>query len=118
VIAMMSWSELVARQVLVTQIVDLAVVRRHTASTILSDPVIVGFFAEHEPLRRVMHRLSHLLQSDDTGHGARVPTAVLTAAISGAVMHPLVADLDDDTLRTELQELAQRLFQLPDRGRG
>jgi AcrR family transcriptional regulator len=107
-----------AREVLVTQIVDLTVDRRHTASTILSDPVIVGFFAEHEPLRRVMHRLSRLLQGDDTGRGARVQTAVLTAAISGAVMHPLVADLDDDTLRSELQELARRLFQLPDQRRG
>ena len=81
---------------------------------ILSDPVIVRFFAEHEQLRRVMRRLSRLLMGDDTGPEARVQTAVLTAALSGAVMHPLVVDLDDDTLRAQLQSLARRLFQLPD----
>jgi AcrR family transcriptional regulator len=102
-----------AREVLVTQIVDLTVERRHTVSPILSDPVIVRLFADHEPLRRVMHRLSALLIGDDSGRGAHVSTAVLTAALSGAVMHPFVVDLDDDTLRAELMELARRLFQLP-----
>lgn len=103
-----------ARDVLVTRIVDLAVERRRTASTILSDPVIVGFFADHEPFRRVMHRLSRLLMGDNAGPEARVSTAVLTAAISGAVMHPLVVDLDDDTLRSQLLHLTRRLFDLPE----
>ncbi len=102
-----------AREVLVREIVDLTVDRRHTASTILSDPIIVRLFAEHDELRRVMHRLSRLLKADDARPGARVPTAVLLAAISGAVMHPLVAEIDDETLRSELLELARRLFQLP-----
>jgi hypothetical protein len=34
------------------------------------------------------------------------------AAISGAVMHPMVTDLDDDTLRTQLLQLARR-FAIP-----
>jgi hypothetical protein len=50
---------------------------------------------------------------DDAQPGAHVSTAVLTAAISGAVTHPLVVDLDDATLRTELLALARRLFELP-----
>jgi AcrR family transcriptional regulator len=103
-----------AREVLVSRIVDLSVESRRTMIPILSDPVIVRFFAEHEQLRRVMRRLSRLLMGDDTGPEARVQTAVLTAALSGAVMHPLVVDLDDDTLRTQLQTAARRLFQLPD----
>ena len=103
-----------AREVLVREIVDLTVDRRRTASTILSDPIIVRLFAEHDELRRVMHRLSRLLKGDDARPGARVPTAVLLAAISGAVMHPLVAEIDDETLRSELLELARRLFQLPE----
>jgi AcrR family transcriptional regulator len=102
-----------AREVLVSRIVDLSVESRRTMIPILSDPVLVRFFAEHEQLRRVMRRLSRLLMGGDTGPEARVQTAVLTAALSGAVMHPLVVDLDDDTLRTQLQTLAGRLFQLP-----
>jgi hypothetical protein len=34
------------------------------------------------------------------------------AAISGAVMHPMVTDFDDDTLRTQLLQLARR-FRYP-----
>ena len=47
---------------------------------------------------------------DDIGHEARVSTAMLTAAISGTVMHPLVAGLDDETLRSQLRTLARRLL--------
>lgn len=102
-----------AREVLLTGIVDLAVERRRTVSTILSDPVIIGFFAHHEPFRRVMNRLTRLVMGDDAGPEARVWTAVLSAAISGAVIRPLVADLDDDTLRSQLLHLTRRLFDLP-----
>jgi hypothetical protein len=35
---------------------------------------------------------------------------MLTAAISGTVMHPLVAGLDDETLRSQLERLARRLL--------
>jgi AcrR family transcriptional regulator len=102
-----------AREALVIGIVDLTVDRRRTVSPILSDPVIVRLFAHHEQLRRVMHRLSALMLGDDAGPGAHVSTAVLTAALSGAVMHPLVVDLDDETLRAQLLQLARRLFDLP-----
>ena len=98
------------RNALLTGIVDLAVARRRTSSTILNDPVIVGYFAKHEPFRRVMDRLCRGLMGDDTGHQARVSTAMLTAAISGAVMHPLVVGLDDATLRSELLKLTRRLL--------
>jgi AcrR family transcriptional regulator len=102
-----------ARDALITGIVDLAVDGRRTVRTILSDPVIVGFFAEHETHRDVMHRLRRLLIGDGAGPEARVRTAMLVAAISGAVMHPFVLDLDDDLLRAELVRLARRFLGLP-----
>jgi len=103
-----------ARAVLVARIVDLAVERRRMESTLLGDPVLVRFFAHHEPFRQVMSRLYRLLMGDDAGSDARVPAAMLTAAIGGAVMHPLVADLDDETLRAQLLHLARRFLDLPD----
>jgi len=102
-----------ARDALVVGIVDLAIARRRTVGTILSDPVIVGFFAEHEEFRDVMHRMRRLLMGDDTGPEASVRTAMLIAAISGAVTHPFVVDLDDDRLRVELLRLARRFLGLP-----
>jgi AcrR family transcriptional regulator len=103
-----------AREVLVARIVDLAVERRRMESTLLGDPVIVRYFADHEPFRQVMDRLYRLLASDDAGRDDRVPAAMLTAAIGGAVMHPLVTDLDDDTLRAQLLHLARRFLEMPD----
>jgi hypothetical protein len=50
----------------------------------------------------------------DAGPEALVPAAMLTAAIGGAVMHPLIAGLDDDALRTHLLRLARRFLELPD----
>jgi AcrR family transcriptional regulator len=102
-----------AREVLVEHIVDLAVERRRMESTLLGDPVIVRYFAANKPYREVMGRLYALLMGDDAGPDARVPAAMLTAAIGGAVMHPIVADLDDETLRAQLLVLARRFLDLP-----
>ncbi|MGP0031853.1 MAG: TetR/AcrR family transcriptional regulator [Acidimicrobiales bacterium] len=102
-----------ARDALIAGIVDLAIDRGRIASSILSDPVIVGFFADHDAFRDVMLRLRHILVGDDAGPEARVRTAMLIAAISGAVMHPFVADLSDDVLRAELLRLARRFLALP-----
>jgi AcrR family transcriptional regulator len=103
-----------ARDVLVDRIVGLAVERRRMESTLLGDPVIVRFFARHEPYRQIMDRLYRLLAGDGERPGDRVPAAMLTAAIGGAAMHPLVADLDDATLRVQLTRLARRFLELPD----
>jgi AcrR family transcriptional regulator len=102
-----------AREVLVTQMVELAVARRRMESMLLGDPVIVRFFAQHEPYRQVMRRMYRILAGPDPD--ARVSAAMLTAAIGGAVMHPIVAELDDDALRTQLLRLARRFLELPDR---
>jgi len=99
-----------ARETLVTGMVDLAVAHRRTMGTILNDPVIVRFFAEHKSFRQVMDRMSRVLMGDQVGHEARVSTAMLTATISGTVTHPLVAGLDDETLRSQLRQLARRLL--------
>ena len=64
--------------------------------------MIVGFFADHETFRDVMRRLHRLLIGDDASPEARCGPPMLIAAISGAVMHPFVVDLDDDMLRVQL----------------
>jgi AcrR family transcriptional regulator len=105
-----------ARDELVAGIVDLAVRRRRTVSTILSDPVIAGFFSDHDAFRDVMVRVRRLLIGDDPTPEAGVRTAMLLAAVSGAVIHPFVVALDDDTLRAEVLRLARRFLGLPVRG--
>ena len=101
------------RDALLTGIVDLAVARRRMESTLTGDPVINRFYAHYEPFHRVMRRLYRLLMNDDSSPEARMRAVMLTAAIGGAVMHPLVADLDEDTLRRQLLHLARRFLDLP-----
>jgi AcrR family transcriptional regulator len=99
-----------ARRTLLRGMIDLAVAHRRTVGTILSDPLVTHSFARHDSFRQVMDRMTRVLMGEDIGHEARVSTAMLTAAISGTVMHPLVSGLDDETLRSQLERLARRLL--------
>jgi hypothetical protein len=38
---------------------------------------------------------------------------MLSSAISVAVMHPLVADVDGETLRVQLERMTRRMLDLP-----
>ena len=101
-----------ARRTLLIQLIDLAVTRRQWVGTLTSDPVIVRILGEHPPFQRFMSRLYGVLldQRDDTK--ARVSAAIMSAAIAGSVVNPLVADVDDDVLRANLIELVPRLMGL------
>lgn len=102
-----------AREVLLTRVIDMAVVRRRAAATLQLDPVVVRLLAEHEPFQQFIERLYAAMLGDQTGERARVQAAVLSGVISIAVMHPLVSDIDDDTLRAELIETMRRIVSLP-----
>jgi AcrR family transcriptional regulator len=101
-----------AREVLVAQMIDLAVERRRMAGFLQRDPVMLRFLEEHEPFRRVMARVNRVLMGGASHPQARVQAATLAAAIGGAVIHPLVLDLDDDSLRSELLKQVRKLLPL------
>ena len=102
-----------ALDLLLGRLVDLAVEQRRIVNIIQGDPVMVRLIAEHEPFRELMDRLHRLLVGDDPDPDLRVPVAMLTAAIGSAAAHPLVADLDDETLRVQLLDLARPFLHLP-----
>jgi AcrR family transcriptional regulator len=101
-----------ARELLLGKVIDIAVARRRMMSVLQFDPVIVRFLAEHEPFQQFVSRLYTVLLGD-TDPVARVPAAMLSGAISAGVMHPLVADIDDDTLRADLLRTTRRILNLP-----
>ena len=96
------------RQVLLKGMVDLSVDRRRTVNVILSDPVVLGVFADHDRYLRALDRLTDLLMGPGSGEHRHMQTAMFMAALSGAVMHPMLQQLDDETLRSELLRLARR----------
>ncbi len=101
------------RDAVIIGVVDLAVERRRQVGTLLNDPVIARMYSKDERLLRVLGRLDQLVMGPDAGPGSALETAMLTAAISGAVIHPLVAHQKDDILRSELVRLVRRLLSLP-----
>ncbi len=103
-----------ALDLLLTQVIALAVERRRMVSTLEYDPVVVRLLAEHEPFTTFMQRLFRLLVGFGTGAEARVRAAMISTAIGGAVTHPLVADLDDDALREQLLHLTRQFLDLPE----
>ncbi len=98
------------RELVLAQVIDLAVERRTMVSAVQHDPVVVRLLAKHEPFRELMDRLSAVLTGGDTDADARVRAAMVSAAIGGAVTHPLVADLDDETLRARLFSLSWQIL--------
>jgi AcrR family transcriptional regulator len=101
-----------AREVLIARMIDLAVERRRMASVLQQDPIMLRFLDEHEPFRRVMVRVNRVLLGGASDPGARVQAAVLASAIAGAVIHPLVLDLDDESLRSQLLKQTRKLLSL------
>ena len=104
--------ELAARDELLVRMIEMAVRDRRLVRTLQFDPVVVRLLAEHEPFQRFMDRLYRVLLGD-SGDDGRIEGAMLSGAISSAVMHPLVGDIDDDTLRTKVTEMTRRLLGPP-----
>ena len=90
----------------------MAVRDRRLVRTLQFDPVVVRLLAEHEPFQRLMSRLYRVLL-DDVDQDNLIQVAMLSGAISSAVMHPLVGNIDDDTLRKKLTDFSRRLIDLP-----
>ncbi|WP_269432120.1 TetR/AcrR family transcriptional regulator [Mycobacterium nebraskense] len=103
-----------ARELLLNRVIDHAVGHRRAANTLQFDPVIVRLLSEHEPFQRFIERLYGMLVGDEPGPDTQVRLAALTCVVGGTVSHPLVADLDDDTLRIQLLDMARRIVGLPD----
>jgi AcrR family transcriptional regulator len=102
-----------ARELLLHRVIDHAVEHRRAANTLQFDPVIVRLISDHEPFQRFIERLYGMLVGDEPGPDTQVRLAALTCVVGGTVAHPLVADLDDDTLRAQLLDMVGRLIDLP-----
>ena len=81
--------------------------RGRRVTTLLSDPVIGQLFADHDRFRAAMERLSRLLHGKKPSRDEFVQTTILIAAMSGALMHPFSASVDDAVLRSHLLRLAR-----------
>ncbi len=105
-----------AREALVTGMVDLSVGGRgRSVSAVLSDPIVAGSFESHARFLDLIPRMRRLLMGEGTAREPRLRTATLLAALNGTAIHPFVAELDEDTRRGQLLQIARLLLPpLPD----
>jgi AcrR family transcriptional regulator len=99
------------RREVLAAVIDLAVARRRTVGALQNDPTIARLLAEHPPFRQIQARLQLLLSGGAVTPTAKVRSAITSAVLTGAIAHPIVADIDDDTLRRELIGLVERLHE-------
>lgn len=104
------------RELLLNRIVDHAVEHRRGANTFQFDPVLVRLLSDHEPFQSFVERLYGMLIGDEDGPDKLVRLAALTCVVGGTVAHPLVAGVDDDTLRTQMLAMVRQLVGLPQTG--
>ena len=97
-----------ALDLLLMRYIEIAVRRRRYEPALQNDPVMLRIVADHEPFRHLMDRFYRTLLPDDSD-AARVRVAMVFGGINGAVVHPLVRDLDTDELQGQLLRLARDL---------
>jgi AcrR family transcriptional regulator len=101
------------RAALLTSVIDLAVSRRRWVNALQGDPIMIRLLGSHDPFIDLMTRVySVLMGISDDGPSHRMRIAIVSAAIGAAIVHPLVVDMDDETLRTELLAVTTRLFDI------
>ncbi len=103
-----------ARELLLERVIDIAVQDRRLVSVLQFDPVIVRLLAEHAPFQEFITRLYRAMLGDEADTAARVQAAMLSGAISVAVMHPLVADVPDVELKFQLLQSMRKMVELPE----
>lgn len=106
-------SRTVAREKLLASVIDMAVTRRRWVRALQSDPVMVRLLAGDEALTSVLNQVYSVLIGGGTTPEARVSVALLAGAMGVSVVHPLVVDLDDETLKKALLKVARRTFEIP-----
>jgi AcrR family transcriptional regulator len=102
-----------AREFLLNRVIDHAVDHRRAANTLQFDPILVRLLSDHKPFQRFIERLYGMLVGDESGPDTQVRLAALTCVVGGTVAHPLVAGLDDNTLRRQLLDTARKIIGLP-----
>jgi AcrR family transcriptional regulator len=103
-----------ARKVLLIRVIDMAIDRRGAVRTLQSDPVIIRLLGDHAPFQEFISRLYGILLDEHDDTEARISAALLSGAIAGGIVSPIVDDIDDETLKAAVIQLTQRMLKLPD----
>lgn len=102
------------REFLIKNLVARAVENRQIAGFLQRDAVILELFEQHPSFKPLMIRMNELLLEGNDSTKARVSAAMIFTSLASTFVHPLVADIDDDTLRDEMASLLVNLGEVPE----
>jgi AcrR family transcriptional regulator len=98
-----------AREFLIRQVIEISLEQRRVTRALQHDPVMLRLLMGHERFQQMFERMQRLMIGEVSDPRVRMQVAMLSGAIAAGTGHSLVADLDDDTVRSCLLEWA-RLF--------
>ena len=94
-------------------LVDLMVSHRKAVAALMRDPEVERIMAAHADLESLVGRLTTLLLGPSPDLRRRIVVSVVGAGVAQAGIDPLLADVDDESLRAELLRLAPALLARP-----
>jgi AcrR family transcriptional regulator len=100
----------------VSGLVDVLVRNREIAAAFAGDPVIFTVAHADDELNQLIERMGLLLAGSDPDPARRITVSVVGSGLAGAAADPLLADVDDATLRAGLLAVARRALGLPENG--
>jgi AcrR family transcriptional regulator len=98
-----------AREFLIRQVIEISLEQRRVTRALQHDPVMLRLLMGHERFQQMFERMQRLMIGEVSDPKVRMQVAMLSGAIAAGTGHSLVADLDDDTVRSCLLDWA-RLF--------
>src|SRR5262245_51091540 len=99
-----------AREFLIRQVIEISLEQRRVTRALQHDPVMLRVLSEHKPFQRMFQRMQRLMVGDVLDAKMRMQVALLSGAIAAGTGHSLVADLDDETVRSALLEFARPIL--------
>jgi AcrR family transcriptional regulator len=91
-------------------LVELMIGHRTVVAALMRDPEVERILAGHEHLESLVGRLTALLLGPSPDLRRRVAVSVVGAGVAQAGIDPMLVDVDDDTLRTQLLDLAPAML--------
>ena len=91
-------------------LVDLMISHRQVVAALMRDPEVERIMAGHEDLNSLIGRLTSLLLGPSPDLRRRIAVSVVGAGVAQAGIDPMLADVDDETLRAELLRLGPAML--------
>ena len=99
-----------AREFLIRQVIEISLEQRRVTRALQHDPVMLRLLMGHERFQQMFERMQRLMIGEVSDPKVRMQVAMLSGAIAAGTGHSLVADLDDDTVRACLLEMARHFL--------